>query len=122
MIGPTITFSIVGSGAGRVTDEQVLEEPVAELGDEAGEQEPERDLLPQHLPVAAEVVRDVRPRAHRGEPLAPGQPLAGRVMLMARVGLDRVRTRLILELPTDEQPQQHRHQTIITIPPRYSAA
>ena len=75
----------------------MLEEAVAELGDEPGEQEPERDLLPQHLPVAAEVVRDVRPRARRRQPLAPGQLLAGRVMLMAGVGLERVLARLLLE-------------------------
>ena len=88
----------------------MLEEPVAELGDEPGEQEPDRDLLVEHLPIAAEVVRDVRPRPGRGQPLAPGEPLAGRVMLMAGVGLLRVLACLLLERAADEQPQQHRHQ------------
>ena len=81
-----------------VREEQVLEEAVAELGDEPGEQEPDRDLLPEHLPVAAEVVGDVRPRAARGEALAPGQLLARRVVLMAGVGLARVLAGVLLEL------------------------
>ena len=101
----------------------MLEEPVAELGDEPGEQEPERDLLPEHLPVAAEVVRDVRPRPDRGQPLAPRQLLAGRVVLMARVGLDRVLARL---LPRAARLTNSRSSTvistIITIPPTYSAS
>ena len=59
--GPTITFSIVPSRRRRVLDEEEVEEVVAEQADEAGEQEADRDLLPQHLPVAAEVVGDVRP-------------------------------------------------------------
>ena len=60
--GPTITFSIVCSRGGRVADEEDVEEVVAEQADEAGEQEADRDLLPQHRPVAAEVVRRRRTR------------------------------------------------------------
>ena len=59
--GPTITFSIAVTRAGRVLDEQGVEEVVAEQSDEPGEQEADGDLLPQHLPVAAEVVGDVGP-------------------------------------------------------------
>ena len=36
----------------RIGDEEDVEEVVAEQADEAGEQESDRDLLPQHLPVA----------------------------------------------------------------------
>ena len=71
MIGPAITFSIVFSSGGRVLDEEGVEEVVAEQADEAGEQEADRDLLPEHLPVGAEVVGDVGPGRGRGEPLAP---------------------------------------------------
>ena len=47
--------------AAGVREEEAVEEVVAEQADEAGQQEAGRDLLPEHLPVAAEVVRDVRP-------------------------------------------------------------
>ncbi len=46
---------------GGVSEEQRIEEAVAELSDKAGQQEADRDLLPQHLPVAAEVVGDIGP-------------------------------------------------------------
>ena len=72
MIGPAITFSIVLNRRGRVLDEEEVEEVVAEEADESGEEEPDGDLLPQHPPVAAEVVGDVGPRGGRGQALAPG--------------------------------------------------
>ena len=59
--GPTSTFSIVTTSAGSVFDEEAVEEVVAEQADEPGDQEAGGDLLPQHLPVATEVVGDVRP-------------------------------------------------------------
>ena len=59
--GPTRAFSIVASTPPVLGQEEAVEEVVAELRDEAGEQEAERDLPPEHLPVATEVVRDVRP-------------------------------------------------------------
>jgi hypothetical protein len=57
---------------GRIVEEDGLEGLAWDEADEAGDQEAESDLLPQHLPVAAEVVRDVRPRLHRCEALPPG--------------------------------------------------
>jgi hypothetical protein len=110
MTGPTITFSIVGHGAGAWPMKPVLEEPVAELRDVAGQQEPNRDLLPQHLPIATEVVSHIRPRPSGGNPLAPGQLFAGHMVPVAGVRLDGVLARLLLELATDEQAQQRGHQ------------
>jgi hypothetical protein len=96
--------------ARRVPDEQALEEVVPELGDEAREQEADRDLAVEHLPVPAEVVRDVGPCRDARQALAPAHLAAGAVMLVAGVGADRVRAGLLLELRAHEQPQQRRHQ------------
>ena len=62
-----------------------VKEIVAQQRDEAGQHEAREDLLPQHLPVAAEVVRHVGPRVGRGQPLAPGQARARRSVLVAGV-------------------------------------
>ena len=64
--GPTRTFSIVRTQRRRVGDEEDVEEVVAEQADEAGEQEAEGDLLPEHRPVAAEVGGDLGPGVGRG--------------------------------------------------------
>ena len=94
----------------RVLDEQPVEEVVSEQADEAGEQEAERDLLPEHLPVAAEVVGDVRPGGGRAQPLPPAHPLAGGVMLVTAVRALRVLARPLLQLRRDEKAQRQRHQ------------
>ena len=110
--GPTRTFSIVRTRARRVGDEEAVEEVVAEQADEAGEQEADRDLLPEHLPVAAEVVGDVGPGVERGAAArARAARSPRRVVLVAGVGLPgRARAPRCLEPRRDEQPQQHRHQ------------
>ena len=69
--GPTMTFSSDPSARGASSMKQAVEEVVAQQADEPGEQEAERDLLPEHLPVAAEVVGDVRPGRGRAQSLAP---------------------------------------------------
>ena len=110
MIGPTITFSIVLISGGASWMKRRVEEVVAQQADEAGEQEADRDLLPEHLPVAAEVVGDVGPGARRRQPLPP-VPLRSRgrvdVVTCACLG---VLARLLLQLRRDEAPQQDRHQ------------
>ena len=95
---------------GGVGQEERVEEVVAERGDEPGQQEAEGDLLPQHLPVAAEVVGDVRPGRCARDPLAQINLLAGRVVLMARVGLLRVLAGLLLEPGRDEAAKKERHE------------
>ena len=69
------------------------------------------DLLPQHLPVAAEVVRDVRPRPRRGQPARQPERLRPRVMLMAGCR-PRRRGRAPPPQPSrdEEQPQSSGHQ------------
>ena len=123
MIGPTITFSIVGTAPARCRGTGV-EEAVAELGDEPGEQEAERDLLPQHLPVAAEVVRDVRPARTDVSRSRQRQPLAGRVVLVAACRPRSACSRACgLELAARRTAAAARViSTIITIPPTYSAS
>src|SRR5580765_7597965 len=71
--GPTSTFSGIRIQAGASVTKSALKEPSG-------------DLLPEHLPVAAEVVRDVRPRVDRGQPFAPRHLLAaGGVVLVPRL-------------------------------------
>src|SRR3954452_16095396 len=97
----------------RVGDEEEVEEIVAEQADEAGEQEAEADLLPEHLPVAAEVAADARPGRAAGEALAPGEcPVLIVVAMMVVAGLRLlgVAPRLLLQSRRDEHAQEHRHQ------------
>jgi len=94
----------------RVGDEQAVEEAVGQLADEPGEQEADRDLLPQHRPVVAEVMRDVRPRCGGSQPLTDRHRLARHVVLVAGVRRPGVLPRLLLEAFRDEQPQQHGHR------------
>jgi hypothetical protein len=63
MIGPMIAFSIVGSGAGAWRMNRCSKNPLPNCAMNPASQESDRDLLPEHLPVAAEVVGDVRPSA-----------------------------------------------------------
>ena len=56
--GPTSAPQIVCTRRG-APQEEAVEEVLAEQRDEAGEQEADRDLLPEHLPVGAEVVGHV---------------------------------------------------------------
>ena len=124
MSGPTSTFSIVDDQRRRVLDEEAVEEVVAEQADEAGEQEAERDLLPQHLPVAAEVVGDVRPgvedEVSRSRQLSrsPAEwcwwPVSASLRVLAR-------------LPPPAGARRRAAaataiSTIITMPPTYSAS
>ena len=74
-------------GVWSVPEEQAVEEVVAQLRDEAGQQEPDDDLLVDHLPVPAEVVRDIRPCRGRGQALTPAEPLAGGLVMVASVSL-----------------------------------
>ena len=121
--GPTTTFQSVGSRPECARQEQAVEEVVAEQRDEAREQEAERDLLPEHLPVAAEVVGDVRPGVRGAQPLAQGQLRARGVVLVPRVGLLRVRPRLAPRRRRDTNSRSSAAiSTIITMPPRYSAS
>ena len=104
MSGPTSDVLDRRGPARRVCEEERVEEVVAEQADEAGEQEADRDLLPEHLPVAAEVVRDIGPGRERGQPLAPAQPLDAAVWCWwpASAAL-RVRARLLLQSRRDER-------------------
>ena len=89
----------------------MVEEANRQQRDEARDQEAAGDLFPEHLPVAAEVVRDIRPGLHGGEPLPPGKPFRCRhVVRVAGLGLDRVGTGLFLEPPGDEQPDPGPHE------------
>ena len=113
MSGPTSTFSIVPDGrAGASVRNSPLKKSVAELRPmKPASRKPMRDLLPEHLPVAAEVVRDVRPRRGRASAArASGRSRAGRVVLVAGRRPARVLARLRLEPGRDEQPQRDRHQ------------
>ena len=82
----------VSEHAAGAFEEQAVEEVVAELGDESSEQEPDGDLLVEHLPVAAEVVRDIRPGRERGQPLAERE--AGTTETIVLRQLDAVAARL----------------------------
>ena len=122
--GPTRTFSSVRSQRRRVGDEEDVEEVVAEQADEAGEQEADRDLLPEHRPVAAEV--DARRRSRpRPSVSRSRQPVLRRpsLVLVAGLRLLGVLARLLLQPRGDEAAQQHRHQhDQDQIPPTYSAS
>ena len=109
-------------GRGRVVEEEAVEEVVAQQRDEAGEQEAGEDLLPQHLPVATEVVRHVRPRLRRGHALAPGQVAAGGVVLVTGVGSLRVHARAASSSGETKGRRSSHMRAIITMPPRYSAS
>ena len=122
--GPTNTFSIVWTSLGRVLEEEGVEEVVAEQADEAREQEAERDLLPQHLPVAAEVVRDVGPRLDRASAAArQGIASAGRVVLVAGLRLaGRARAPPPRAAARRTAAAAAAMSAIITMPPTYSAS
>ena len=92
-----------------VAEEERVEEIVAEQADEAGEQEAEGDLFPQHGPVVAEVVGDVRPRVDRAQALAERERGGGRVVLVAIVRRLGVASRLALERRRDEPAQEDGH-------------
>ena len=110
MIGPTTTFSIVGSGAGAWRMNRCSKNPLPNWAMNPASRNPivisfhSICQSPRKLCATSDHAR------RRGQPLAPRQLLAGRVMLMAGVGLARVLAGLLLELRADEQPQQHRHQ------------
>ena len=80
-----------------VLQKQRVEEAVAELRDEAGEEEADGDLLPEHSPVVAEVVGDVGPRFRRAQSLANAHLPAGRLVLVAGLRRLRVLACLFLE-------------------------
>src|ERR671929_194077 len=69
--------------AALVREEKTVEEIHRQQGDEPCDHESGQDLLPEHLPIGAEVVRDVRPGAGRQKAVAHAQPgLAdGRVLV-----------------------------------------
>ncbi len=120
--GPMNAPQIVCHQRWGVLQEQPVEDVVAQLGHVPRQQEPDEDLLVEHLPVAAEVVRDVRPRRRRRR--------AGRATAAARRpsgagGRCRPPGRARAPAP----PGAGRRtagptaiRTIITIPPRYSAS
>ena len=122
--GPTITFSSVLGTTGASLDEEAVEEVVAEQADEAGEQEAERDLLPEHLPVAAEVVGHVGPGRGRASAARAATPAPRR-----RVGAggprppaERARAPAPrLRRETNSRSTAH-ISAIITMPPTYSAS
>ena len=93
-------------GPALARDEEAVEEGDRQQRDVARDQEPCEDLLPQHLHVAAEVVRDRRPRLG-------GAELRSRLRRLVLVpGLRRVgvRARLLLEPPRYEEPDAEPHQ------------
>ena len=90
-------------------EEEAVEEPVAELGDEPGEKEPDRDLLVEHLPVTTEVVSHVGPCADRRQLLSQGHLLAGHVVLMTGVGRRGMLARLLLDPARNEDPEDEGH-------------
>src|SRR5690242_895285 len=59
--GPTIAFSIAGSGCGAWRRNSDAKKPISELRHETGDDEAGGDLLPQHPPVVAERLRHLRP-------------------------------------------------------------
>ena len=85
--GPTITFSTAATGPEASDRKSALKKLSPSRPMNPASTKPADDLLPQHLPVAAEVVGDVRPGRGARQPLAQGQLLAGRVVLVAGVGL-----------------------------------
>ena len=95
---------------GRVAQEERVERRVSEQADEPGQEEPGGDLAVEHLPVAAEVMRDIGPGRHRGQPVAPAQLRACRLVLVAGVGLLSMPARLLLEPGRDEHAHEERHQ------------
>ena len=106
-IGPTTTFSSRLQRAAAVGDEESVEEVHRQQRDVAGDQEAAEDLLPEHLHVAAEVVRDRRPRLEREQLRAVDSADACACPACAA---DRVLARLLLEPPRDEQPHADPHQ------------
>src|SRR5436853_229867 len=80
-----------------VLDEESIEEVVAEEADEAGEQEADRDLLPEHQPVAPEVLSHPAPRLRRAEPLAPAPAATPAAVDVAGLRLLRVLPGLLLQ-------------------------
>jgi hypothetical protein len=86
----------------RVVHEGRVEDPVRDEPEEAGEEEADSDLLPEHLPVAAKVVRDVRPRGRRYEPVAQRQRALRGVVLVAATDRLRMDARLRLDASRDE--------------------
>ena len=89
-IGPTTTFSSSCTPAGASVRKRLLNTPIGSSATKPAIRKPTRDLLPEHLEVAAEVVRDVRPGGHRREPLAPAALADRALVLVARVGRLRV--------------------------------
>ena len=82
-----------------------------------------RDLLPQHLPVAAEVVGDVRPGLGRRQPPRHGRSRAGRVVLVAgRRRPARARAPGASRRGETNSRSSSAISAIITMPPRYSAS
>ena len=95
--GPTITFSTAATGPEASDRKSVLKKSFPSRPTNPARRKPSDDLLPQHLPVAAEVVGDVRPGRGARQPLAQRELLAGRVVLVAGVGLLGVAAGRLLE-------------------------
>ena len=110
MTGPMSAPQSVWTAAGASSRKRPLKKSSPSSAMKPGQQEAREDLLPQHLPVAAEVVRHVGPGVGRGQPRAPGQARARRVVLVAGVGAERVLARDLLVAARDEDPQQRPHE------------
>ena len=97
MIGPTRTFSGMRIQSGELCRNSVLKTDRWTTPMKPASRKPAMISRSEHLPVAAEVVRDVRPGRWRCQPRAPAELLgAGHVMLMPGVCRLRVRARLVL--------------------------
>src|SRR5438874_798734 len=88
---------------GSVLDEGGVENARRDESGEAGQEKADPDLLPEHLPVAAEVVRDVRPGRRGTDPLPPRELARRGVMHVPGVGCESVRPRFLLEPRRAEQ-------------------
>ncbi len=108
--GPMSAPQTVCTSGGAPVRNRLLKTLVPSCATKPASTKPRRDLLVEHLPVAAEVVRDVRPGVDRRQALTPAQRRAGHVVLVPAVGRERVRARLLLQPRRDEQPQHQRHQ------------
>ena len=103
--GPTSTFSTTCSVPPWPVRKSELKNDCGSSATKPAIRKPSADLLPEHLPVAAEVVRHVRPALERERRRA-----AGRVVLVP--GVDRLRPRagLLLLAPRDEDAHADPHQ------------
>ena len=95
---------------GRIVEERGFEHAIRDEAGEPREREADADLLPEHLPVAAEVVRHVRPCLGGDEPAAERQRARGGGVYVSRLRRESVVASFVLEPPRDEEAKEDRHE------------